>query len=789
MPGADPDDPWRGAGSAGAPVVQLSTLGWLTAKDPDLVAVKRSVRAAVVMPSVFGLTHLLFSNPQVSLFGAFGSFALLLLVDPPGRPRLRLASYLALFLVGSAFIALGTFVSTYKGMAIVAMGIVGFGVLFAGIVSPQAATSSTAALLMFVLPVTVAEPAASTGPRLFGWMIASAFCIPACMLVWPTPWHDKLRHRLSATAEAVSRLAASIAAGRSDPEVKESVVSEVALLQAEFAGTPYPPTGATGGTVALAKLVGRLEWVASSTILIGEGPAWSPREPGRDLVGQVAESLHFSASLICGPNTRSSDDTSLIRSVQESNRGLDRLIEAELDAQISRLTGPGPAAAGADADPATATVEGPGEQGGLGPDQGIASTLDPSLRIRALGIATEMVADASLEAVGAQAAGDRRLGAGTDPHPQPFWRRIISQLSFGSVWFRNAVRGATGLAVAVAVVETTDVEHGFWVVLGTLSVLRSNALGTGVTAARAVGGTAVGFAVGAAIMAVVAGHSVLLWVLLPLAVLVSGVAPSMVSFAAGQAGFTLVVIILFNIIEPTGWRVGLTRIEDVAIGCGVSVVVGLLLWPRGATAALGSALSDAFVKSSGYLAEAVARLTTSTRDVDVAPAQRAAHRAYLRLDDAFREFLAERGAKAVPVETVAGLFSGSNRIRLAAYALATLPSSPSESIEPELESVSTAGAVLRDAYAARHRWYEEFAEVLDDRRPSLDPPPAHDRMLHGVLLRAFEDARAGRRPDQLRTTMRMLWADELLESQQQMQIDLAGSAALFAGRRKRGAMT
>ncbi len=193
------------------------------------------------MPSVFGLTHLLFSDPQVSIFGAFGSFALLLLVDPPGRPRLRLASYLTLFVVGGAFIALGTFVSTNKGMAIVAMGIVGFGVLFAGIASPQAATSSTAALLLFVLPVTVAEPAASTGPRLVGWMIACAFCIPACMLVWPTPWHDKLRRRLSAAAESVSRLAGSIATGWPDPEAKESVMSELVLLRAEFAGTPYPP--------------------------------------------------------------------------------------------------------------------------------------------------------------------------------------------------------------------------------------------------------------------------------------------------------------------------------------------------------------------------------------------------------------------------------------------------------------------------------------------------------------------------------------------------------------------
>ena len=61
----------------------------------------------------------------------------------------------------------------------------------------------------------------------------------------------------------------------------------------------------------------------------------------------------------------------------------------------------------------------------------------------------------------------------------------------------------------------------------------------------------------------------------------------MISFVAGQAAFTLLVVILFNIIEPVGWRVGLTRIEDVAIGCGVSIGVGLLFWPRGATAALG----------------------------------------------------------------------------------------------------------------------------------------------------------------------------------------------------------
>jgi hypothetical protein len=345
------------------------------------------------------------------------------------------------------------------------------------------------------------------------------------------------------------------------------------------------------------------------------------------------------------------------------------------------------------------------------------------------------------------------------------------------------VRGSVGLALAVTVVEVTDVEHGFWVVLGTLSVLRSNALGTGATALRAVGGTAVGFVLGSAIMIGVAGHTVALWVLLPVAVLVSGVAPSMISFAAGQAGFTLVVIILFNIIQPVGWRVGLTRIEDVAIGCGVSIVVGLLFWPRGAMAALGRAIADAFVTSSGYLADAVDRLTSTARRVDTSPGQRASHSAYLRLDDAFRQFLVERGAKVIPVEAVANLFTGSNRIRLAAFTLDALPAFPLQPGLPELESVAVAGAVLRDSYASSHRWYEEFAELLDGRRGSLDPPPLHNETLHGALRKAFDDARGGGRGDRLRSILQMLWADELLEAQSKVQTDLAASADLFARRR------
>ena len=94
-------------------------------------------------------------------------------------------------------------------------------------------------------------------------------------------------------------------------------------------------------------------------------------------------------------------------------------------------------------------------------------------------------------------------------------------------------------------------------------------------------------------------------VLLPPAVLLAGLAPAAIGFATGQAAFTLVVLILFNILVPEGWRIGLVRIEDVALGCAVSLSVGLLFWPRGAAAALGLALAEAYTDSAAYLAAAV----------------------------------------------------------------------------------------------------------------------------------------------------------------------------------------
>ena len=137
------------------------------------------------------------------------------------------------------------------------------------------------------------------------------------------------------------------------------------------------------------------------------------------------------------------------------------------------------------------------------------------------------------------------------------------------------------------------------------------------------------------------------------------------------------------------------------------------------------------------------------------------------------------------METIANLFTGSNRIRLAAFTLSHAARVPVRSpVGPSSSRSRWPVRSCADSFASSHRWYEEFAEMLADRRNALDPPPVHDQTLHDVLRTAFDEARAQRRDDRLRKMLQMLWADELLEVQRQVQSDLADSAGIFARRSK-----
>jgi hypothetical protein len=749
-------------------------LAWARQRDPGLLAIKKAARAAIVLPASFALSEALFHTEQLSLFTAFGGMALLLFVEFPGRPRTRCAAYLVLAGVGAAFVVAGTLASTHKVVAVASMAVVAFAVLFAGVAVPQISAGSTSALLAFVLSVSVAAPTSEIGNRLAGWGIACLASIPAIFLLWPRPWHDDLRLRLASTIRAVARLAGA----RADTAIADDAVvaarDEVAALGVHFATTPYPLVGAAGRDAALATLVGRVEWAAANA-----GLRAGPRSDSQDLATlhrEVARTLEQSADVLSDGTGHPVENATTMAALAASARQLNATMRQLRHADIADMIASAKTRedAGIDGLPAGGEVR-PGEDIDL-------CELDPMFHARTLAIATGMVAEATLVAAGAKPVDE--LPGTVDSGAHRVWSRLATHLSLQSLWCRNALRGAVGLAIAVGVVEATDVSHGFWVVLGTLSVLRSNALGTGLTALHAVAGTLVGFVIGTALMIGIGDHHGVLWVLLPLAVFAAGAAPSLASFTAGQTGFTVTVIIIFNLLVLTGWRVGLARLEDVIIGSLVSVVVGLLFWPRGATAALGRALAEAFVASSGYLGDAVRRITTASHEVDTSTGQMMATAAFLRLDDEFRQLLTERGAKRVPIATVSHLCNGSNQIRLAAYTLASLPPVDFDEALGPLESTVAAGALLRDAAAMTHRWYEQLAECMDSADASAPPAPDEDPddetlVLRRGLMAAFGDALSAGRADLVQRVLRMLWADEILCEQRSIQTELAAEAGHF----------
>jgi uncharacterized membrane protein YccC len=146
--------------------------------------------------------------------------------------------------------------------------------------------------------------------------------------------------------------------------------------------------------------------------------------------------------------------------------------------------------------------------------------------------------------------------------------------------------------------------HGYWVVLGTMSVVRSNALATGRTAVQAVAGTVLGFAIGGLFAVLFGQDPAVLWAALPVAVFLAAYTPSALSFLAGQAAFTVLMLVLFNVLSPVGWSVGLVRIEDLAVGSAIGVVVGTLLWPRGARSDFADALARLYRLTAVHLSEA-----------------------------------------------------------------------------------------------------------------------------------------------------------------------------------------
>jgi uncharacterized membrane protein YccC len=543
-----------------------------------------------------------------------------------------------------------------------------------------------------VLPVATPGTIAMIPDRLAGWWLACVVSTAAVLAFSPPSPGDRLRAAAAGSARTLAgQLEGAVRGTATAAGTGRCQAAKHELMNA-FASTPYRPTGLATADQALASVVQLLEWC---TALLADATDGHPNldradQCDRDLLAQTASLLRGAGDLLAaadGDEAVALPDAGAMDRQRETCGAYHRSAPPDRDYDSVEIIA------------------------------------RHAFHAQAISVAVRsIVADtlvATRRADPETIAARRRGWYGAQPEGTMAERRVAAlsgaigvlarHASVRSVWFLNSLRGSLALATAVLVADVSGVQHGFWVVLGTLSVLRTNAASTESTALRALGGTVIGFAVGALLLLGIGTSTPALWAALPIALAVAAYAPGTLPFAFGQAAFTVVVVVLFNLLAPVGWKVGLLRIQDVALGCGVSLVVGVLFWPRGASSVVGDDLADAFRRGADYLTQAVDWALGARHAPPDAGA--AAVTAGIRLDEALRGFLAEQGAKRLSKEDLWMLVMATMRLRLTAYSLAGLQAPESVRHGPHRGTAYVRDA-LTQATADLSGFYQRIAVLV-----------------------------------------------------------------------------
>jgi uncharacterized membrane protein YccC len=708
------------------------------------MVLRRGLVAAAVTPSLFAIGLELLDNSVFAIFATFASFSCIGLVWFGGPMRTRAVGYAGFAATAAGLVVLGTLCSRTVAAAVIVMVVVGFSIRYVAVFGGYLAAGASALPLAFVLPVMLPAEPDALGPRLAGWLTGCVVASVAILVVVPDRQREELRTRAASLCRDLALLVLGSPSDGALDDQLDDVVERQRQLREVWAAMPQHPAGPGLADQAYLSI---LEQLTRAAGFVKRDVHLAP-DPETDSLAlplrhAVADTLHASAELL----ERRPADPALEQLSRARSDSRD-LVKRWVDGHGTGTNGSG----GATAQMVVERVE-----------RGYPLLVISHLAV-SIGANASLMAGRPLEAASSDLAPDvPNGGAGVAETAARAVKLLVAHFHLGDLSFRQGVRSALVLAAAVYVATTLPFGHKFWVVLGALSVLRTNAVGTGATGLQAVLGTAAGMVLSGVALQIGATDSIWLWPAVVITVFFCVYAPTAIGFIVGQASFTLFVVFLFTLIEPAGWDTGVSRLIAVSSGVLVAVLGGLVLWPRGAQAVVGRRVAAFYRASSRYLDTAGHSFLASDGSPDV-DADAGLHRVMDQTietrwlaDDSFSGLVGEQRTSPEVLEAWVRLIGVPSSVRQVASVVGTLAprgyptcscTNAAEAVELELDRVE----------ASLERVASRLEHPEDNTAIAWDGDLAHARqVLVGCVTEQLE-----RPPAERESAIGLLWVLESL---------------------------
>jgi hypothetical protein len=454
----------------------------------------------------------------------------------------------------------------------------------------------------------------ATAPRVVGWMVAGGVAVLAGWLLWPRSSHVALR---GLAASVIRDVAATIATPRQGAQLERAARDQLAALRRGFVVAQRRPSGATRRDRALAELATELDRALTFAASAAATNSSAAKSEASTLRSAVVRALQASAALL----ERSTDTPTSSRWSQPATRTARRW-----------------------------TAGWPSNSAGMTSE----TVLDELVTAHPLRLMFMMaLAIAQNTEVVAGSTTVMRVDLATPLAPG-------QTTTFDAAWHFNVPEhGADRMGREGALFELAQWYPRVCVyddLRGTNAAVKFLGLGVIASLFYVMSGRIEALAV--PFVGVSGRVPWLWWVVLPLLVVLAAYTPAAVNFVVGQVAFSVLVVVLFNILAPTDWQIGLVRVEDAALGVGISAIVGLLLWPRGAGVSFAR-LADLYDAAASSLSFSFRRMLTDTNEPDqeVSSSHRLARTEAIRAQEVFEQFLSERTRQASGVDVWAMLLS------------------------------------------------------------------------------------------------------------------------------------